>query len=126
MMDDGKASECEAPSREATPAWPVEGLLKPVDDGKASECEAPSREATPAWPVEGLLKPVDDGKASECEAPSREATPNRATSYRGCRTPREQALVEGLLKPMDDVSMSAFAFQSSIVHHQSTMSFEGV
>jgi hypothetical protein len=62
----------------------VEGLLKPMDDGKASECEAPSREATPAWPVEGLLK------------------------------------------PMDDRSMSAFAFQPSIVHHPSTMSFEGV
>jgi len=38
-------------------------------------------------------------KASECDAPSREAPPERATAYRGCGTPREQAWMEGLLKP---------------------------
>jgi hypothetical protein len=41
-------------------------------------------------------------KASECEAPSGEATPDKATAYRGCGTPREQALMEGLLKPIND------------------------
>jgi hypothetical protein len=38
-------------------------------------------------------------KASEDDVLRKEASLEKATAYRGCETPREQALLEGLLKP---------------------------